>query len=123
MTDTVTANTASLPAFLRPIESLHDVGPTRAKAFAKLGVKTLGDLLEYFPRDYQFESSELTIAELKPEQIQTVRGEVVAVDYISGGRKARFEATITDGTEKLGLVWFNASYLRGRIHPGMFIRV
>jgi ATP-dependent DNA helicase RecG len=107
----------------KPIESLDGVGPTRAKAFHALGVKTLGDLLEYFPRDYQFESSELTIRELKPDQIQTARGEVVAVDYLTGGRRPRFEATLDDGSGKLALVFFNAAYLRTKLHPGTFVRV
>src|SRR3954465_10301502 len=122
MTDTATESATSGPALDRPVEALDGVGPIRAKAFQKLGGKTLGDLLEYFPRDYQFESSELPINELKPEQIQTARGEVVAVYYMVGGaRKARLEATIADAAgDKLALTWFNASYLRGKLHPGMF---
>ena len=58
------------------------VGPTRAKHFAAVGVTTLGDLLEYFPRDYQSESAERDIADLKPEQIQTRPGR-------GGGRRLR----------------------------------
>src|SRR5687768_12116924 len=108
---------------LRPIESLDGVGPTRAKAFHALDVRTLGDLLEYFPRDYQFESSELSISQLVPDQIQTVRGEVAAVDYIPSRPRPRFEATITDGSGKLALVWFHSAWLRGKIVPGMNIRV
>jgi ATP-dependent DNA helicase RecG len=123
MYETVNADPSSSSALSRPIEALDGVGPARAEAFHALGVKTLGDLLEYFPRDYQFESSELSIHELKPDQIQTARGEIVAVDYMSGGRRARFEATISDGTDKLALVWFNAAYLRQKLHPGTFIRV
>ncbi|HWE92987.1 MAG TPA: ATP-dependent DNA helicase RecG [Tepidisphaeraceae bacterium] len=110
-------------ALLRPIESVPLVGSTRAKVFHALGVKTLGDLLEYFPRDYQFESSELPISQLIDNQIQTVRGEVVAVDYIPSRPRPRFEATLDDGTEKLSLTWFHGAYLRGRIHPGMTVRV
>jgi ATP-dependent DNA helicase RecG len=126
---TTATDTPSPPAehsaLLKPIESLDGVGPTRAKVFHKLGVRTLGDLLEYFPRDYQFESSELAIRELRNEQIQTARGEIVAVDYmVSGVRRGRFEATIQDASgDKLALVWFNMSFLRGKLHPGMFIRV
>jgi ATP-dependent DNA helicase RecG len=111
------------PALQRSVESLPGVGATRAKVFHNLGVFTLGDLLEYFPRDYQFESSELPISRLVDGQIQTARGEVVAVDYIGQRPRARFEATIDDGTEKLALVWFNAGWLRGKITPGMRIRV
>ncbi len=113
----------SASALSRPIESLEGIGPARAKAFAALKVHTLGDLLEYFPRDYQFESSELTISRLVPEQIQTVRGEVIAVDYMPVRPRPRFEATIQDGTGKLALVWFHSAYLRNQIHPGLLIRV
>src|SRR5688500_3555675 len=105
------------------IEDLHGVGPTRAKAFKALGLHTLSDLLEYFPRTYQFESSELSINQLVPEQIQTVRGRVIACDYISGRGRPRFEATIDDDTGKLALVFFHSAYLRRQIHPGLIIRV
>ena len=73
---------------------------TRAKAFKHLGVETLGDLLEYFPRDYQYESSELSIDQLTEGPIQTVRGTVCAVDYIPSRPRPRFEATIEDGTRE-----------------------
>jgi ATP-dependent DNA helicase RecG len=79
--------------------------------------------LEYFPRTYVFESSELPISKLVADQIQTVRGEVVACDYIPSRPRPRFEATIDDGTEKLALVWFNCAYLRRQIHPGITLRV
>ena len=107
----------------RSIESLEGVGPARAKHFRALGVSTLGELLEYFPRDYQFESSELPISQLVDNQIQTARGEVVAVNYVPARPRPRFEATLDDGTGKLALVWFHGGYLRTRIHPGMNIRV
>jgi ATP-dependent DNA helicase RecG len=105
------------------VESLEGVGPTRAKQLKELGVHTLGDLVEYFPRTYRFESSERPIAQLVADQIQTVRGKVVAVDYVPVRPRPRFEATIDDGSEKLGLVWFNGAYLRRAIHPGITIRV
>lgn len=110
-------------ALATPIEELTGVGPARAKSFRSLGVDTLGDLLEYFPRDYQFESSELAIRELRSDQIQTVRGEVVAVNYVPTRPRPRFEATIDDGTAKCALTWFNAAWMRTKLHPGLYIRV
>src|SRR4029079_12648412 len=116
--------TSAAPSALRrPIESLNGVGPTRAKAFAALGLNTLGDLLEYFPRDYRFESSERNIRQLVPEQVQMARGRVVAVDYVVGRGRGRFEATLDDDTGKLALVFFNMAFLRRQIHPGMMLRV
>jgi ATP-dependent DNA helicase RecG len=106
----------------RPIESLDGVGLTRAKEFHRLGVHTLGDLIEYFPRDYQYEAEERTIDKLVTGDLQTTRGEVVAVDYVTG-RVARFEATLDDGTGKLALAWFNSAFLRRQIHPGDYLMV
>jgi ATP-dependent DNA helicase RecG len=106
-----------------PIDALDGVGPTRAKHFGDLGVQTLEDLLEYFPRSYRYESAERTIRDLVSDQIQTARGEVVAVDYVGQRPRARFEATLDDGTDKLALVFFNGHYLRGKIRPGMQVRV
>jgi ATP-dependent DNA helicase RecG len=107
----------------RSLENLAHVGPARSKHLKELGLVEFGDLLDYFPRDYQQERSEGSIKDLVPEQIQTVRGTVIAVDYVTGRVRSRFEATIDDGSEKLSLVWFNGAYLRRAIHPGLLIRV
>ncbi len=84
---------------------------------------TLRDLLEYFPRDYQLESAERPIGELNGVGVQIARGEVVAVDYVGGRGRPRFEATLADGGARLALCWFNASWLRGKIRPGLILRV
>jgi ATP-dependent DNA helicase RecG len=102
---------------------LHGVGPLRAKLLGDLGVHTLGDLLEYFPRDYRFESEELPISQLQEGNVHIARGEVVAVNYTPSYPRPRFEATLDDGTGKLALAWFNAAYLRKSIHPGEVLRV
>ncbi len=65
-----------------PIESLAGVGEKRAAEFRRLGIATLGDLLEYFPREYQEESEERDISRLGGTQIQTARGS--SGDRLSG---------------------------------------
>ena len=118
------SSTSTQPASIlaTPIESLDGIGNARAKELRSRGVLTLGDLIEYFPRDYQLERSEQPIANLVADAIQIARGEVVACDYISHGRP-RFEATLQDPTGKMSLTWFNGAYLRPRIHPGLILRV
>src|SRR4051812_15512471 len=101
------------------IESLKGVGATRAKYLRELGLESLNDLLEYFPRDYRHELAEGSVKGLLVDRIQTVRGTVVACDYIAIRGRPRFEATLEDGTGKLSLIWFNGAWLRRRIHPGM----
>ena len=108
-----------------PVEALAGVGPKRATSLRKLGLQTLGDLLDYLPRDYRFEGSERGVDELVNEQIQTVRGEVIAADYVAGRPRSRFEITLKDDRsgEKLACVWFNAAWMRTKVRPGMMLRV
>src|SRR4029450_2124612 len=68
------------------------------------------------------ERAERPINELVANQIQWARGEVTACDYIPSHPRPRFEATLTDPTGRLSLVWWNGAYLRRIIHPGMILR-
>jgi len=105
------------------LESLAEIGPARAKALRALGVHGLGDLLEYFPRDYLYESEEKPIDQLRDGELGLARGEVTAVNYIAGHGKPRFEATLSDGPARLALVFFHGAYLRRQVHPGLLLRV
>jgi len=107
----------------RPVGRLKGVSAARARELESRGVRTLGDLIEYFPRTYQNERAECPIDRLVPRDLQIARGEVTAVDYIASYPRPRFEATIEDPTGRLGLVWFNGGYLRRLIHPGQILRV
>jgi len=111
------------PVLERGIATIEGVGASKVREFEARGVRTLGDLLEYFPRSYQQERSERPIDQLVADQIQIARGEVVAVDYIPMRPRPRFEATLSDGSGKLSLVWFNSSFLRKSIYPGKLLRV
>ena len=115
----VTAGTADPLA--GPIDDLHEIGPARAKALRSLGVATLGDLIEYFPRDYQYETEEKPLDGLREGEIGIARGEVTAVNYISGGHgKPRFEATLSTA-HTVWLSYFSTAHIFGdRFTPGFF---
>jgi ATP-dependent DNA helicase RecG len=99
----------------------------RARAFAALGLHTVGDLVHHFPFRVEQEAGEDSIAahvamlESKPAAERTahiaVRGTLAAVRP-SFGRKPRLEATLEDGTGTARLVFFNMPWLRGKLHPG-----
>jgi ATP-dependent DNA helicase RecG len=104
-----------------PVQYLKGVGPAKAKAFAQLGVRTVGDLLEYFPRDWIFAPAAMKIIEMRPNQTATIIGLVESVDYQSYRRPPLFEAMLSDETAMCRIVWFHGGFLRDKLKPGQVI--
>ena len=70
-----------------PVSSLHLVGPANAQALNRLGIKTVSDLLFYFPRDWQDLSHIQTIAETKPNEAANIKALVKSISDIRLGRR------------------------------------
>ncbi len=108
-------------------EQLPGVTARRARQLRRLGITTVSDLIRHLPLRYDFEHAEGAIGDLPMEAIGTARGTIVATRWVpagQGGRgRGRFEATLEDHSDRLALAWFNCSHLRGRLHPGMLVRV
>ncbi len=108
-----------------PVVELPWVRPRDAHALARIDIASVMDLLKHLPMRYEQEAAEGTVAAMPIEAIGSTRGMVAASRMVQGyGRgKSRFEATLRDDTGDLLLTWFNATYLRDRIRPGMTLRV
>ncbi len=104
-----------------PVQYLKGVGPARAAVFDKLGVRTVGDLLEYFPRDWLFAPSPIKISRMRPEEPATIIGLVESIDYQDYRRPPLFEAMVSDDTGVCRIVWFHGGYLRSQIRLGQVI--
>ena len=106
------------------------VGPRRAAAFRRLGIRGVADLILHLPLRYEHEHPEQTIAEARAlvgsgagaEANITVRGEVATVRTVPA-RRSRIDATLEDDTGTIKLIWFNSPWLRDKLHPGLPIRV
>ena len=108
-----------------PVANLPGIGRQRAILFGRLGITTVKDLLQHLPLRYEREFAEGAIGDLPMGAIGSARGTVVAARVIGppGRKHGRFQATLQDHSDRLDLVWFNAAYLRQKIHPGMLLRV
>lgn len=92
------------------IAAVKGVGPELARKFTVLGVQTVGDLVEFFPKRYEDYSHVLPIQRIKPGLV-TIR----AVIKHAGGRYVRrgmhiTEAVASDETGSVRLLWFNQPY-------------
>ena len=108
-------------ALTTPVQFLKGVGPARAETFAQLGVRTVGDLLEYFPRDWNFMPEPTKIGRIRPNETVAVIGVVESTDYQSYRRQPLFEALVSDDTGVCRIVWFHGGYLRDQLEPGQII--
>ena len=111
------------PVFCTPVQFVKGVGPKKAEVFARLGVETLGDLLEYFPRDWVFMPEPIKIDEAKANCDVCVVGVVEQTDYQKFRRTPMFKAVIADETGMCSLVWFHGGYLQKQLEPGKVIMV
>jgi ATP-dependent DNA helicase RecG len=105
-------------ALSTPVQYLKGVGPARAAVFEQLGVKTVADLLEYFPRDWIFAPPCVKIAHMQPNEPATIIGLVEAIDYQQYRRTPMLEAIVSDDTGTCRIVWFHGGYLRNQIQLG-----
>lgn len=113
-------NTLELNTLVQYVKS---VGPARAKTFAKLGVETVADLLEYYPRDWIFAPTPVKIAQLQPNETTSIIGLIESTDYQNYRRPPIFEAVVSDDTGTCRIVWFHGGYIRNQFQPGQAIMV
>lgn len=99
------------------VRFLKGVGPRRAEHFAKLGVHTVGDLLEYFPHRYEFMPPLTLMKDMERDQQVTVLGEVVNMRFNRRSRPAYLEVFLRDDTSQCRLIWFHGGYLRDKFLP------
>ena len=107
------------------LQVLPGIGPVKAKSLGQLGLKTLGDLLYYFPRRYDDYSQLKTIRELTYGQDVTVIASVQEVNtHPIRNRSIKItEASVGDGTATLRLTWFNQPWIARRLHPGKMLSI
>ncbi len=104
-----------------PVRYIKGVGPVRAEIFEHLGVHTVVDLLEYFPRDWNFLPESIKIAQMRPNQRATIIGMVESIDYQDYRRQPIFEAVISDDTGVCRIIWFHGGFLRNQLEAGQII--
>jgi len=104
-----------------PVRFAKGVGPVRARTFSRMAVTTVGDLLEYFPRDWNFMPSVVRINQIRAGDTVTIVGLVESVGFRGFGRSVIFEAMVADRTGVCRIVWFHGGYLKEGLKAGQVI--
>jgi len=106
------------------VATLPGVGGERATRLAKLGIRTVGDLLWHGPRRYEDRNQPHEAKGLAKGDDATVAGTIVAagVKRMRFG-KSLFEFILDDGTARLHCRWWNMPYMERNYKTGDFVHV
>src|SRR5688500_553134 len=101
------------------LDSIRGIGPKLAEAAERIGLLTLGDLVEHFPHSYRDRASAVRIADLKLAQEATIVVEVRSARLRPTRRRGLsiVEATVADASGPLQVSWFNQAWLAERLKP------
>ena len=109
-----------------PVEKISRVGgPVYLKKLHQLGVKTVRDLLFYFPRRYDDFSNLILIRDLKPDENATIRGKILSVSssYVYGKRMSITDCLAEDSSGTIRAVWFNQPFLINTFKAGQIVNL
>ena len=97
-----------------PITAVKGIGPSSASRFAKLGVRTIRDMLYFFPHRHMDYGNQKCISELEVGGEQTLVATVWEARQVNLGGRPGTEAIVGDETGNVRAVWFNQPYLAKR---------
>lgn len=101
------------------VDSVKGIGEKTQQLFEKLGVQTVGQLLTYYPREYETFLAPGAISGLKEGTVGVIEA---SLSRITESQKRGGLTVLTcmakDPSGTVSLVWFNQPYLKSTLHMG-----
>ncbi|MES2436566.1 MAG: ATP-dependent DNA helicase RecG [Patescibacteria group bacterium] len=107
-----------------PIEKAFRTLDIQKKALQRLGLKTIEDLLYYFPTRYSEAGDVKNISNLVKGETASIYAKITGVELKKGFRSKipMAKATLEDATGTMGVVWFHQAYIAKMIPEGSYAR-
>lgn len=108
-----------------PLDTLPSITPYYLVRLKKLGIESVRDLFFHFPARYEDYSVIRSIGDLVPDERATICGTVSAFKSVRTFRKNMLitEATLTDDSGSIRIIWFNQKFVAQTVKVGISIRV
>lgn len=101
------------------IRNLKGIGEKTEKLFEKVGVRTVGDLLSYYPRGYDVYRPPVSIGQVQDQERAAVMGTVTGSVEVKRTRNLTVISTvISDLTGRCRLTWFHMPFLVNTLKRG-----
>lgn len=104
---------------LSRINTLKGVGEKTEALFLKVGVSTIDDLLDYYPRTYDVYEDSILISEIEEGKIVTVTGAIFGRIQVGGNKNMQITSLLLkDISGTLKVVWYRMPFLRTTLSKG-----
>ncbi|WP_302669485.1 ATP-dependent DNA helicase RecG [Eubacterium sp. AF15-50] len=102
------------------LNELKGIGQKTENLFEKVGVSSVEDLLEYYPRYYDVFEEPVIVRKLDCDRTQAVKATVVRDVTVKKVRNLQIVTAYLRDSEGYGIkaIWFNAPYLRCKLKNG-----
>ena len=102
------------------VRYIKGIGEAKAKSLSKLGIATLGDLINWFPRRYEDRREIKPISQLIPGEPACVSAMIASEPKLSHIRKGMdlVKVRAVDDTGALDVTFFNQSWLKNQLRVG-----
>lgn len=101
------------------IGKIKGIGQKTEALFARVGVRTVGDLLRYYPRGYDIFEDPVPIGQLEEGKTAAVTGAVFGRIQVSGNPRMQVTSLyLKDITGTLKVIWFRMPFLRSTLGKG-----
>ena len=109
-----------MPELTTDVRYVKGIGEQRAKGLEKLGIRTLRDLISYFPRAYDDRRTYKKIRDLEEGENACVEAMVASAPTLSRIRKGLelVKLRAVDETGALDVTFFNQAYMKDNLRAG-----
>ena len=108
-----------------PLADIFRLTPLQKIGLEKIGLRTVGDLIHYFPTRYSSIADIKSIRDIHAGESVVIYGRVVSAKSTKGYRSKipMTEAIVEDGTGRIKVVWFHQAYIAKMLEPDMNIKL
>ncbi|HJS48835.1 MAG TPA: ATP-dependent DNA helicase RecG [Gaiellaceae bacterium] len=105
------------------VEVLRGVGPALVRRLARIGLRTVGDVLWQRPRRYEEPVASKRVSDLFGEEEAVIDVVVRSASSRRRGRLKILTARVADDTGEIKATWFNQPWLEEKLSPGTRIKL
>ncbi|NLP15460.1 MAG: ATP-dependent DNA helicase RecG [Clostridiales bacterium] len=101
------------------IVKIKGIGEKTQKIFLKIGIETVQDLLEHYPRDYEEFGMPVPISQVSEGSVATIEAYLGITPRLRRVRHLQIlNVQVRDSSGTLMLTWFNMPFLKNRLTMG-----